>query len=187
MLMIHYIAWTIQACEAGNILVCTTSFGIQAQYNGQQKTKGEFFLFPYMDENLKTVSYFAFDTIQQKQSFAALLKISGVWPKTAFGIANMNPKVLQNAVETFDVKAMQGIPWVWPKTAKRLLVELKSTLTKKDVAKLTIDDKLLRSLVGSLKTYGYDASSIKQKLAECTLPLDKDHLPEVMKRLISVL
>lgn len=185
--MIHYISWTIQACEAGNILICNPSFGIQAQYNGQQKTKGEFFLFPYMDENLKTVNYFAFDTMQQKQAFATLLKISGVGPKTAFGIANMDPKALQNAVDTFDVKAMQGIPWVWPKTAKRLLVELKSTLTKKDVAKLTIDDKLLRSLVASLKTYGYDTASVKKKLAECTLPLDKEHLPEIMKWLISVL
>jgi Holliday junction resolvasome RuvABC DNA-binding subunit len=54
------------------------SFGIQALYNGSQKAKGEFFLFPYLDDNLKTVNYFAFDTIMQKQAFASLLKISGV-------------------------------------------------------------------------------------------------------------
>jgi Holliday junction resolvasome RuvABC DNA-binding subunit len=123
----------------------------------------------------------------QKQSFAGLLKISGVWPKTAFGIANMDPKALQNAVETFDVKAMQWIPGVWPKTAKRLLVELKSTLTKTDVAKLTIDDKLLRSLITSLKAHGYDATSIKKQLSNCPIPLDKEHLPEIMKWLVSVL
>lgn len=162
-------------------------FGIQAQYNWKQKTKGNFFLFPYMDENLKTITYFAFDTITQKQAFATLLKISGVGPKTAYGIANMDPKVLQNAVDTFDVKTLQWIPGVWPKTAKRLLVELKTTLTKKDVAKLTIDDKLLRSIVQALKSHGYDATTVKKQLSECTIPLDKEHMPEIIKRLITTI
>ena len=183
--MLHYITWSIQQIDSSNILIINPTFGIQALYNGKQKTKGEFFLFPYMDENLKTVSYFAFDTIQQKNAFSQMLKISGVGPKTAFGIANMDPKTLQNAIETFDVKTLQWIPWVWPKTAKRLLVELKSTLTKKDVAKLTIDDKLLRSIVQSMKSHGFNANDIKKKLADCSIPLDKDHLPDILKWLIS--
>jgi holliday junction DNA helicase RuvA len=129
------------------------SWGVQVYYQGKQKSKGAFYLSPYMDENIKTITYFAFDTMQQKTAFSQMLKISGVGPKTAFGIANMDPKALQNAIETFDVKTLQGIPGVGPKTAKRLLVELKSTLTKKDVAKLTIDDRLLRSIVQAMKTY----------------------------------
>lgn len=185
--MIHYITWSIQSIDSTNILIINASFGIQALYNGKQKTKGDFFLFPYMDENLKTVSYFAFDTLQQKHAFSQMLKISGVWPKTAFGIANMDTKVLENAIETFDVKTLQGIPWVGPKTAKRLLVELKSTLTKKDVAKLTIDDKLLRSIVLALKSHGYDATTVKKQLATCTIPLDKEHMPEIIKWLITTI
>ncbi len=185
--MIHYITWSLQLSDAGSVLIINPSFGIQALYNGTQKTKGEFYLFPYMDENLKTVSYFAFDTVQQKNAFSQMLKISGVGPKTAFGIANMDPKVLQSAVDTFDVKTLQWIPWVGPKTAKRLLVELKSTLTKNDVAKLTIDDKLLRSIVQALKSHGYEVTAVKKQLAECTIPLDKEHMPEIVKWLISVL
>lgn len=183
--MLHYITGSIQPIDSNNILIATTSFGIQALYNGTQKTKGEFFVFPYMDDNLKTVSYFAFDTLLQKNAFTNALKISGVWPKTAFGLAGMDPKKLEQAVETFDVKALQSIPWVWPKTAKRLLVELKSTLSKKDVAKLTIDDKLLRSIVQALKSHWYEATAIKKKLAECTLPFDKDHTQDIIKWLIS--
>lgn len=175
----------MQQIDTSNILIINPTFGIQALYNGKQKSKGEFFVFPYMDENLKTVSYFAFDTLLQKNAFTNALKISGVWPKTAFGLASMDPKALENAVETFDVKALQSIPWVWPKTAKRLLVELKSTLTKKDVAKLTIDDKLLRSIVQALKSHGYDATTVKKQLAECTIPLDKEHMPEIIKWLIT--
>ncbi|MEI7478373.1 MAG: Holliday junction branch migration protein RuvA [bacterium] len=167
-------------------MIINTSFGVQASYGGKQ-IKGDFFLFPYMDDNLKTIFYFAFDTILQKQAFTQLLKISGVGPKTAFGIANMEPKVLQNAVETFDVKALQKIPGVGPKTAKRLLVELKSTLTKTDVAKIMIDEKLLRSIVSGLKSYGYDASAIKKQLAECPIVLEKENLQEIIKWLLQTL
>lgn len=185
--MIHYISWSFQRIDDTYILIQNAAFGIQAQYNWRQSSKGEFFLFPYLDDNIKTVHYFAFDTIMQKQAFTNLLKISGVWPKTAFGIANMDPKALENAVETFDVKTLQWIPGVWPKTAKRLLVELKSTLSKKDVQKLTIDDKLLRSIVQSMKSHGFDANAVKKQLASCIIPLDKEHLPEIIKWLISTL
>ncbi len=99
----------------------------------------------------------------------------------------MDPTILQNAVNNFDVKPLQVIPWVWPKTAKRLLVELKSTLSKGDLAKLTIDEKLLKSIVNSLKSHGYDPSSIKKELKDCPIPLQKENLPEILKWLISVL
>lgn len=185
--MFHYISWSIQRIEDNIVLIATPTFGIQALYAGAQKNKGDFFLFPYMEENLKTISYFAFDSLQDKKTFEQMLKISWVWPKTAFGIANMDQKVLQSAVESFDVKPLQAIPWVWPKTAKRLLVELKTTLTKNDVAKLAIDEKLFKAIVASLKVYWYDATTIKRELRNCPIALQKENMQEIIKWLISAL
>lgn len=104
-----------------------------------------------MDENNKTVSYFAFDTMEQKVVFEQMMKISGIGPKTAFGIAAIDRKELQTAIDTFDVKAIQKIPGVGPKTAKRLLVELKATLRPADLQKLDIDEKLFKNIVTSMK------------------------------------
>lgn len=185
--MFHYIVGELQHIEDTSILIKTPTFGVQASYAGKQKGKGEFFLFPYMEESVKTIAYFAFDTYQQRQAFLQMLKISWVGPKTAFGIANMDQQVLRDAVENFDTKPLQTIPWVWPKTAKRLLVELKSTITKSDVAKLSIDENLLKSIVASLKSHGYDANSIKKELRNCPIAFQKEHLPEILKWLISVL
>lgn len=182
--MFHYIEWKWQKINDGELLIVSWGFGVQVSYSWG-RTEGAFFLFPYMDENLKTISYFAFNTLIQKQSFAQMLKISWIGPKTAFGIANMDVTVLQNAIATFDVKTMQSIPWVGPKTAKRLLVELKSTITTSDVAKLVIDEKLLKSIVSSMKTYWYDANMVKKHLKDCPHPLDKEHLQDIMKWLIS--
>ncbi len=128
-------------------------FGIEITYNGKQAAKktSTWFLFPYMDDNTKTISYFAFDTAEQKLVFEQMLKISGIGPKTAFGIAAIDKKELQKAIDTFDVKAVQKIPGVGPKTAKRLLVELKSTLKPADLQKLDIDEKLFKSIVTTMK------------------------------------
>jgi len=46
-------------------------------------------LYPYLDEGKKSVFYFAFDTLEQKQNFEQMLKVSGVGPKTAFQIAQI--------------------------------------------------------------------------------------------------
>jgi len=184
--MIHMITWKIERLWELDVLVCTDSRGVQAQYVGMQTT-WRLFLYPYLDDNAKTIQYFAFDTYQQKLSFQSMLKISGVGPKTAFGIANMDPRALQLAVETFDVKPLQSIPGVWPKTAKRLLVELKHTITPADVKKLVINDALLKSIIQSMWAYGFDKIAIKRQLANCDIPLDKENLPEIIKRLISTM
>jgi len=137
-----------------------------------------------MDENHKTVAYFAFDTIDQKVVFEQMMKISGIGPKTAFAIAAIDKKELQKAIDTFDVKAVQKIPGVGPKTAKRLLVELKASLRSSDIQKLDIDEKLFKSIVATMKNMGRDANAVRRKLNECPIPLDKEHLQEIIKRLI---
>lgn len=137
-----------------------------------------------MDENNKTIHYFAFDTIEQKQVFEQMMKISGIGPKTAFAIAAIDKKELQNAIDTFDVKAVQKIPGVGPKTAKRLLVELKATLRTSDIKKLDIDDKLFKSIVATMKNMGRNANTVRKKLSECPITLDKEHLQEIVKWLI---
>ena len=104
-----------------------------------------------MDENHKTIIYFAFDTLEQKIVFEQMMKISGIGPKTAFAIAAIDKKELQKAIDTMDVKAVQKIPGVGPKTAKRLLVELKSSLKPADLQKLDIDEKLFKNIVTTMK------------------------------------
>lgn len=133
----------------GQMHLINDMFGIEVSYHGAPR-KGEFFVFPYMDDTQKTVRYFAFDTIEQKQLFLSLFKISGIGPKTAFHIAGLSVSVLQAAVEEFDVSVLQALPGIGPKSAKRILIELKSTLTKKDVSKLKGDDVLIKNIVKTL-------------------------------------
>ncbi len=89
------------------------------------KNEGDFFLYPYLDEQKKSVFYFAFDTFEQKESFEQMLKISGVGPKTAFQIVQIPVEELARAIEQLDTKLFQSIPGIGPKLAKKIILELK--------------------------------------------------------------
>ena len=93
-------------------------------YVGSKK-EGDFFLYPYLDEQKKSVFYFAFDIFEQKEAFEQMLKISGVGPKTAFQIVQIPVEELARAIEQLDTKLFQSIPGIGPKLAKKIILELK--------------------------------------------------------------
>jgi Holliday junction DNA helicase RuvA len=137
-----------------------------------------------IDDRTKTISYFAFDSLELKQIFAKLLKISGIWPKTAFTIAHIPPAQLQQAVDDFDIGFVQSIPGIGPKTAKKIIIELKDSLKSDDVAKLQIDKTLLKSITTMLKNFGYQSQQISAKLSQCPIELKQENLQDVVTWLV---
>ena len=158
--------------------------GIQVHYLGNQN-QGEFFLYPYIDDNKKTIFYFCFDTIKQKVLFESLLKINGVWPKTAFQISQLPQENIQQALKNVDVKFFQAIPGIGPKSAKKILLQLKGTFDIEDMQRMDIDQKIYKNIITSLKGFGYSADSIKSTLQKYEGTVSKDNMSEVIKWIIS--
>ena len=151
------------------------------------KNEWEFYLFPVYDENRKTYQYFAFDTIDQKQLFEQFLKVNWVWSKTAFQLAQTSKEELSNAVKNMDVKFFQSIPWVWPKWAKKILLELKDSLNANELSSLDVDQKLFKDIVKSMRWLWYESESVKRVLLTYKQPITKEKMPEIIKRIISQL
>jgi len=181
--MLHYIVWKVRHIW-WETLIINDIFGLQVHYLGSQNN-GEFFLYPYLDDNKKTIFYYCFDTIEQKILFERLLKISWVWPKTAFQISQLPKDNLQQALKNVDVKFFQAIPWIWPKSAKKILLQLRGTFDVEDMQKMDIDQKLYKNIVTSLKWFGYGAEQIKSTLQKYEGTVSKDTISEVIKRIIS--
>ncbi len=158
-------------------------FGIEAIYLGT-KSEGLFYLYPYLDDNKKTIIYYAFDSIAQKSVFEDMLKISGVGPKTALHLVQLPVADIQEAIRTLNVKFFQSVPGVWPKSAKKILLELKWNFVMEDVQQIDIDQKLYKDIVKSLKGIGYDTSRVASLLQTYPEPLDKNHVSEIIKWLI---
>ncbi|HRX64111.1 MAG TPA: helix-hairpin-helix domain-containing protein [Candidatus Absconditabacterales bacterium] len=181
--MFHYVNGELKR-EQNNTFIVNGFIGIQVLYFGK-KEKGEFFLYPHLDDNKKTINYFAFDTSLQKDTFEEVLKVNGVGPKTAFQIVQLPKDKLDLAIKTLDAKFFQSIPGIGPKSAKKILLELKGNFEFDDIQKMDIDQKLYKNIISSLRGFGYDTSSIKSTLQKYDGKITKENMSEVIKRVIS--
>ena len=76
-----------------------------------------------------TVSLYGFFEEAERQIFTELLGISGVGASTVRMIVSaLSPEEIQRAIVTDNVKLLQGIKGIGPKTAKRIILELKDKI-----------------------------------------------------------
>ena len=156
---------------------------IEAAYSWDQK-EWQFFLYPYRDDNRKTISYYAFDEIEQRDMFEMVLKVSWIWAKTAFLIVQFPLDEIRDAIEGLDVKFFQNLPGIWPKTAKKLLLELKDKVKTEDFVKIAMDEKQYKNIVSALKNLWYESSRVKSVLQEYDGQISKETMGEVIKWVI---
>lgn len=138
---------------------------------------------------------YGFSTIDERRTFEALIGARGVGPGLALSIlAVHHPDALRRAVATDDVDMLCLVPGVGPKTAVRMLVELKSRLDLPEVEAPPATESLaaVPSVPGDVRTdvraaldgLGYGSEEIRGVLAE--LPAGTDAgllLREALRRL----
>ncbi len=88
-------------------------------------------LFTYMSVREDGVEMFGFSTEEELSAFKMLITVSGVGPKAAISIlTQMTPQKLAIAICTDDKKAISKANGIGPKTAARIVLELKDKLQK---------------------------------------------------------
>jgi holliday junction DNA helicase RuvA len=83
----------------------------------------------YIKEDSHTL--YGFADAAERSLFAHLISVSGIGPNTAqLMLSAMNPEEMRAAVVGEDVNALKRIKGVGPKTAKRIILDLKDKLLK---------------------------------------------------------
>ena len=140
---------------------------------------------------------FGFSSLDERLTFEALVGARGVGPALAMAILAVHrPDSLRQAVAADDVDSLCLVPGVGPKTAVRLLVELKSRLdlpeveappgTEPAASAATAADSARADVRAALDGLGYGAEEIGRVVAG--LPADDDAgslLREALRRLAS--
>ena len=91
----------------------------------------EVLLYTYFSVREDGVELYGFVNDRELSSFRMLLSVSGVGPKAAMSILSlMTPEKFALAVCTEDKKAISKAPGVGPKTAARIILELRDKLMK---------------------------------------------------------
>ena len=110
------------------------------------------------------ISLYGFITMEELNMFELLISVSGVGAKSALTIlANIEPSAFALAVITNDTSKLVKIPGVGPKSAARIVLELKDKLKnqdlvdKKDVKVKVVDinNENIDEAISALQVLGY--------------------------------
>lgn len=90
-------------------------------------------LFTYMAVREDGIELFGFSNEEELSSFKLLITVSGVGPKAAVSILSLlTPAKLALAITTEDKKSISMASGVGPKTAARIILELKDKIGKEN-------------------------------------------------------
>ena len=141
-------------------------------------------LFTYMSVREDGVELFGFSKEEELASFKMLITVSGVGPKAAISIlSQLTPQKLAIAICTDDKKAIAKANGIGPKTAARIVLELKDKLSKETVLDgddtLSADDMITVS-TSSKRKDAEDALSVlgysRSEAANALRGIDTDNL-----------
>ena len=100
-------------------------------------------IYTYFSVREDGMSLFGFLSRQDLAMFKQLIGVNGIGPKSALGILSaLRPDVLRMAVASGDAKTISRAPGVGPKTAQRIILDLKDKIRPEDVRAGGLEESL---------------------------------------------
>ena len=100
-------------------------------------------IYTYFSVREDGMSLFGFLSRQDLAMFKQLIGVNGIGPKNALGILSaLRPDVLRMAVASGDAKTISRAPGVGPKTAQRIILDLKDKIRPEDVLAGGLEESL---------------------------------------------
>jgi Holliday junction DNA helicase RuvA len=136
-------------------------------------------LYTHLHVRENELALYGFNSEEDLTLFRLLLGVSGIGPKVALSILSFLPADrLQSAIAQEDVAALARVPGIGPKTAKKLVFDLKDKIAieampGEPLPVLTVADA---DLIAALTTLGYslaEAQEAIRALPHEPLPLEE--------------
>ena len=128
------------------------------------------------------ISLFGFNTQEELRMFELLISVSGIGAKTAIAmLACIEPSQFAIAVISDDIDTLKKIPGVGPKSAQRIVLELKDKMKKEQqiaeltnasleqkskVKKIIVADSKVQEATDALQVLGYTKKDIEKALEQ---------------------
>lgn len=158
----------------GNVGLIETSSGLSyevfltASALSKNKLNSPLQLYTFLQIRDDAHVLFGFETKGEQNLFKLLTGVSGVGPKTAFGIVSFSKEEeLLTAVRENNVSYFERVPGLGKKTAMKIVLELSQKLDSEFEMKkmyLSEDDKMVVDALVSLGIKTQEAKKIFQKL-----------------------
>lgn len=139
-------------------------------------------LLTYLQVREDALTLFGFATRQERDVFELLITVNGIGAKTALNILScMNVTSFCQAVASNDLKSLKKISGVGPKSAERILVELRDKIQK--IAPETAfgggavpakADKAVEDAILALGQLGFQGPKFQKLVADTALEIPED-------------
>ena len=121
------------------------------------------------------ISIYGFNTNEELRMFELLLSVSGIGAKSALVIlSNVSVSSFALAIINNDINLLRKLPGIGPKTAQRVILELKDKLKKENeivanentdisdtINTAIMDDEKIAEATAALKVLGYTGKEIE--------------------------
>lgn len=139
------------------------------------------------------ISLYGFISNEELTMFELLISVGGIGAKSAIAIlSNITPSKFALAVITNDVASIKKLPGVGPKTAQRIILELKDKIKTEDAADINVVNNEEKSndieeneeeLIQALQVLGYRRYEINTVLPKLKEKLLEEKIKEALQYL----
>ena len=136
-------------------------------YNILPDINNDVYLSTYFNVTEKSQDLFGFNENNEKELFTMLISVSGIGPKIAINLLSfVKPDDFKQRLISGEVEKLTSLPGIGPKTARRLIVELKEKFIKIDKNDLPIDynSNLDSDALNALMNLGFRSKDITKAL-----------------------
>ena len=141
-------------------------------------------VYTYLRITQDDMSLYGFLSNEELVMFELLISVGGIGAKSATNIlSNIEPSKFAMAVITNDINTIKSLPGIGPKTAQRIILELKDKIkTEQAIEGATAekvsgtDNQKMQDVIDALQVLGYNHRSAEiavSKLQNKDLPLEE--------------
>ena len=147
----------------------------------------------YLNVRENLMELYGFLNKDRRDLFIQLISVSGIGPRTAINLlSNVSVQNFKENIITEDIKSLSLIPGIGPKTAKRIVVEIKEKITTDSFSKRALDTSKINfnvdDIYTALSSLGYKKSQIDKSIKKLNESNSfEGNIEDVIKKILSTI
>ena len=196
--MIDSITGIIQRKEPTNLFIDMNGmvFNISIclkDYEELPDLNEEITILTYLNVREDLMELYGFLEYERRRLFTQLIGVSGIGPRTAINLlSNISVANFKENIIAEDVKSLSLIPGIGPKTAKRIILDIREKVTKDRATTEGLDTSNINftydDIYTALSSLGYRKNQIDKAIKQLTKENSfEGNIEHVIKRILNII
>ena len=196
--MIDSITGIIQRKEPTNLFIDMNGlvFNISIclrDYEQLPELNQEITILTYLNVREDLMELYGFLEYERRRLFIQLIGVSGIGPRTAINLlSNISVANFKDNIIAEDVKSLSLIPGIGPKTAKRIILDIREKITKDKATTDNLDTSNINftydDIYTALSSLGYRKNQIDKAIKQLTKENSfEGNIEDVIKSILSII